>query len=209
MNKKIDISNWNRKEHFEFFSSFDEPFFGIVAEVDCTKAYIQAKENKHSFFAYYLYRSLQAVNEVEEFKTRISGNDVVVFDEIHAAATIGREDGTFGFSFVHFTSEFKNFQEALKEEVKKVQESTGIRLNEDAIRLDAIHFSTIPWQSFTGLTHSRNFKFQDSTPKITFGKMFLRDGKKIMPVAVNVHHGLVDAFHVSKFLDVFQALMDE
>ena len=208
MEKKIDTSNWNRKEHFEFFSSFDEPFFSIVAEVDCSIAYKKAKENEHSFFAYYLYRSLQAVNKVEEFRTRISGNDVVIFDEIHAAATIGREDGTFGFSFVNYSSDFNSFQKGLKEEVQNVQDSTGIRLNEDAIRLDAIHFSTIPWQSFTGLTHARNFKFQDSTPKITFGKAFMRDGKKMMPVSVNVHHGLVDAFHLSKFLDVFQELLN-
>lgn len=209
MEKKIDISNWNRKEHFEFFSGFDEPFFSIVAEVDCTKAYKTAKENKYSFFAYYLYKSLQAVNKVEEFRMRIEGDDVVVFDEIHAAATIGREDGTFGFSFVTFSSDFNLFKERLNKEIKNVKESTGIRFNEDAKRLDAIHFSTIPWQSFTALTHARDFKYKDSTPKITFGKLFLRDGKRIMSVSVNVHHGLIDAFHLSKFLDVFQELLDK
>ena len=28
----IEINTWNRKEHFEFFSHFDEPFFGVVSE---------------------------------------------------------------------------------------------------------------------------------------------------------------------------------
>ena len=27
--KIIDIATWNRKEHFEHFSAFDDPFFGI------------------------------------------------------------------------------------------------------------------------------------------------------------------------------------
>ncbi|WP_458576092.1 hypothetical protein [Aliamphritea spongicola] len=26
MYKELDISNWNRKEHFEFFKEFEEPF---------------------------------------------------------------------------------------------------------------------------------------------------------------------------------------
>ena len=44
MKKKIDIITWNRKEHFEFFSKFEEPFFGTTIQFDCTKAYHKAKE---------------------------------------------------------------------------------------------------------------------------------------------------------------------
>jgi len=54
--KIIDTENWNRKEHFDFFSKMASPFFGIVTEVDCTKAYKKAKENENSFFAYYLHK---------------------------------------------------------------------------------------------------------------------------------------------------------
>ena len=28
--KIIDIATWNRKEHFEHFSAFDDPFFGVT-----------------------------------------------------------------------------------------------------------------------------------------------------------------------------------
>ena len=36
--KIIDIATWNRKEHFEHFSAFDDPFFGVTVNVDCTRA---------------------------------------------------------------------------------------------------------------------------------------------------------------------------
>ena len=29
--KIIDIATWNRKEHFEHFSAFDDPFFGVTS----------------------------------------------------------------------------------------------------------------------------------------------------------------------------------
>ena len=35
--KIIDIATWNRKEHFEHFSAFDDPFFGVTVNVDCTR----------------------------------------------------------------------------------------------------------------------------------------------------------------------------
>ena len=40
--KIIDIATWNRKEHFEHFSAFDDPFFGVTVNVDCTRAYREA-----------------------------------------------------------------------------------------------------------------------------------------------------------------------
>ena len=34
MKQVIDLDNWNRKEHFAFFSAFDDPFFGVTTLVD-------------------------------------------------------------------------------------------------------------------------------------------------------------------------------
>ncbi|MGZ5253412.1 MAG: CatA-like O-acetyltransferase [Flavitalea sp.] len=71
MKKKIHIEDWARKDHFQFFSRFEEPFFGITVSVECTSAYEYCKSNGHSFFLYYLYQSLRAVNESENFRYRI------------------------------------------------------------------------------------------------------------------------------------------
>ena len=82
-------------------------------------------------------------------------------------------------------------------------------MNENAIHNNVIHYSSIPWSKFTGLTHARNFKIVDSVPKIVFGKTFMREGKRIMPISINAHHGLVDGLHAAKHIDLFQKLMDE
>ena len=206
--QKIDLKNWNRKEHFEFFSSFDEPFFGIVSEVDCTKAHQFSKNNNRSFFAHYLHKSLIAVNEIPEFKYRILDGEVVVYEQVHSAATIARPDGTFAFSFAKFDTDFSIFHKSLKKEIEEVQNTTGLRLSEASQRLDAIHISSFRWHKLTGLTHARNFKYPDSVPKITFGKMYSLGNEYKLPVAINVHHGLMDGYHVAQFLEAFQELLD-
>ena len=48
--KIIDIATWNRREHYEHFSAFDDPFFGVTVNVDCTRAYQEAKDKGVSFF---------------------------------------------------------------------------------------------------------------------------------------------------------------
>lgn len=206
--KIIDTENWNRKEHFDFFSRMASPYFGIVTEVDCTNAYVKAKQKEYSFFAYYLHKSMIAINSVEELKYRIVDDKVVSFPIINAGATIGREDGTFGFIFVNFSDDFKTFNSELQKEIQEVQNSTGLRLNDDDLKKDLIRHSTIPWNSFSGLLHPTNFDQKESVPKITFGKFNIRDGRKYLPVSIEAHHGLVDGFHLAKYLNEFQKQLD-
>lgn len=47
----IDINSWSRREQYLFFSTFEEPFFGIISKVDCTQAYDRAKAQNKSFFS--------------------------------------------------------------------------------------------------------------------------------------------------------------
>jgi chloramphenicol O-acetyltransferase type A len=56
MKEKIDINTWIRKDHFKFFSAFEEPFFGVTVDVDCTATYEEAKENNVSFFLFYNHK---------------------------------------------------------------------------------------------------------------------------------------------------------
>lgn len=208
MKTQLHLDSWNRKEHFHFFANMDESYFGIVVEVNVTKAYAKAKALGISFFQYYLYQSLKAANQVENFRYRIESENVFCYDAVHASATIGREDGTFGFSFIEYTDDFQTFIQNTNAEIVAVQQTSGLRFNEDARRIDCIHYSAIPWLRFTSLTHARSFAYRDSAPKISFGKYHREGDKMSLPVAIYVHHGLMDAYHVGQFVEKFQQLLD-
>lgn len=206
--KIVDLEQWNRKEHFEFFSQMASPYFGFTTEVDCTKAYDKAKENGYSFFAYYYHKSMIAVNTVDELKLRIIDGQVVQFDIVHAGSTIARPDGTFGFSFTPFSEDFETFNTALQEEIKGVHNSTGLRLSNERLGKDHVRHTTIPWNSFSAILHPTNFNNDESVPKISFGKFNIRDDRKYMPVSIEAHHGLADGIHIAKYLEEFQRQLD-
>ncbi|WP_109434927.1 MULTISPECIES: chloramphenicol acetyltransferase [Aquimarina] len=209
MKTVLDFNSWSRKEHFEFFGSFDEPFFGITTTVDFTKGYQKIKDFGYPYFLYYLHKSLQAANAIEEFRYRVEDDKVFVYNKIHASPTIGREDHSFGFSFMEFDSNFEIFMAKAQKEIEAVKNSTGLRHNDNAKRIDTIHYSSIPWYSFTGLTHARHFQYKDSVPKISFGKYSKDNGKLNLPVAIYVHHGLMDGYHIGQYLEEFQKLLNE
>lgn len=208
MKTPLNIDNWPRKEHFEFFRKFEEPFFGATVEIDCSKAYQTAKELNASFFIYYLHKTLVAVNSIECFRYRISEDTIFVYDQVNASATISREDGSFGFSLVKYDPDFQTFNKIALAEIERVRNTTGLftrSFDDDNL----IHFSAIPWINFTSLSHARSFAFADSCPKISFGKMMVHENeKRTMTMSVHVHHGLMDGFHLGQFVDAFQELMN-
>ncbi len=199
----IDYQNWKRKEHFDFFSNLDDPYWSITTSLDCSSTFSAAKKKKHSFFLSCLHKSLLAANETEEFKLRINNNQIEVHDKLHASATILRDDETFGCCYIKFFEDFILFCENAKKEIEITRSRTGMCLEND-IYLNQIHYSSIPWTSFTSLKKKKNIRSQDSVPKITFGKVSEHNEKFLLPVAVQVHHGLVDGLHVARFLERFQ-----
>jgi chloramphenicol O-acetyltransferase type A len=206
MRTLIDLDGWNRKDHYRFFSQFEEPFYGVTVSIDSTAAYQYARKHGISFFQYYLYQALKAANEMENFRYRIVNGEVYLFNRIDASPTVQRPDGTFGFAYIDYTENEDVFYANATQVMEAEKLASG--LTPAVSGENVIHFSAVPWIHFTAVSHARCFSFADSCPKITFGKVIEENGKMMMPVAVHVHHALVDGYHVGLFIDKFQELMN-
>ncbi|RZN79408.1 MAG: chloramphenicol acetyltransferase [Winogradskyella sp.] len=208
MNKsKVDIANWNRREHFEFFNTFHDPYFSVCFKVDVTKAYEKSRDNGVSFFALYLHACAQALNTIENFRYRIDKeNNVICFDKIHASPTILRPDNTFGFSFIDFELDFEKFNSNYEAEKFRIFNSSHLFPPKNS--LDCFHCSALPWVNFTG--HKEPFfGVKDSVPKIAFSKTEVIEEKQMMNIAISVNHALVDGYHVGLFSEKFQYFLNQ
>jgi chloramphenicol O-acetyltransferase type A len=206
MKQQLDIQTWDRKEYFEFFSKFEEPFYGVCVNVDCTIAYRIAKEKGISFFLYTLYRSLEAAQIIEPFKYRIDQDEVFIYDKINAGTTIARPNGTFGYGYIEYHSVLDVFMATANKEVERVQGRTDLQRSPNP---DLVRYSSLPWVDFTSISHARMFSVKDSCPRISFGKITVNNGKRTMPLSIHVHHALVDGLHVGQYIDCFQELLNK
>lgn len=199
---KIDLSSWKRKEHFDFFKDFEQPFWGITTAVDCTAAYRYCKENDIPFSTFYLYKSLLAANEVKEFRYRIEGDDVVEYEFISGSVTVLREDETFGFANFDYNPDFKLFRQDLEKSIAIEKENQGLR--PDFNLIDLIHYSVLSLVQFTSFQHAQKLGTKHSVPQIVFGKFHYLEGRMKLPVSVHVHHALCDGLHVGRFITAFE-----
>ena len=207
MKTRIDIGQWDRHETYLFFRDFEEPYYGICMELDCTNAYEYSKMNQISFFLFYLYLTLKVVNRIEAFRYRIEGDELYLYDVIHGSATIDRENQTFGFSLIHYREDLQEFLEGAESEVQDIRASRSFV--REGIGENVIHFSTLPWIPFTSVSHPRRYSRRDSIPKITYGRCHQSRGRRVIPVSVHVHHSVADGRHVGQFFEALQLHFNE
>jgi chloramphenicol O-acetyltransferase type A len=201
----IDIRTWKRREHFNFFRTFEQPFFGVTSLVNCTEAYNYCKSYKVSFLLYYLHKSLSAANSVQEFRYRIEEDQVVEYAQISGSITVLRNDETFGFVYFNYHSDLKTFSAEAKKVIMLEKTAVGLKLKPNINNL--IHYSVLPGINFSSMQHAQMLVAEDSVPKIVFGKLIFKDGQVLLPISVHVNHALCDGLHVSRFLEEYAQRM--
>jgi chloramphenicol O-acetyltransferase type A len=206
MHREIDIGSWNRKAAFEFFKDYKDPFFNIAANLDVTRLYDFCKQQSFPFSIACLYFSIAAANEIREFRLRMIGESVVEFDLVEATQTILNDDNTFSFCYFPVRA---NLAEFVDEGLRAREKYGELRSFEvEAGRLDLIYYSVIPWVSFTSFKHASSGDHRQTVPRMVFGKMFEDGERRKMPFSVEVHHALMDGYHVGRYFNLFQEKLD-
>ena len=168
MAKYLDLEKWIRKDVFEFFLAFDKPYFNICTQLDITPLLTALGDRKVSVSLAYHYFALRAANEIEPFRYRLKDGQVIVYDVIHGGTTVLLPSEIFTLTYFEYVPSFKKFMAGAELAMKEAVSGDGaFRPNP---RDDMIHFTTLPWVSFTSFSHARNWGREDSVPKIAFGK---------------------------------------
>jgi chloramphenicol O-acetyltransferase type A len=205
MAEYLDVNNWARRDQFEFFRGFDKPYFNVCVPLDVTELVALLRERPGSSVSLaYHYLALRIANEVEPFRYRLRDGKVLVHDVIHGATTVLLSNESFAFAYFDYTADYRKFTADAQRVITEVKRE-GIFKDSPSDNL--IHFTTLPWVSFTSFSHARNWGQEDSVPKITFGK-FTNEGKRVlMPFSVEVHHALMDGLHVGRYLTRLEAAL--
>jgi chloramphenicol O-acetyltransferase type A len=156
----------------------------------------------------YHYFALRVANEVEPFRYRLRDGKVLVHDVIHGGTTVFLPNEAFTLAYFDYLEDFEKCVSDAGRAIEAARTGDGAfrPRNEDDGR---IHFTVLPWISFTSFSHARNWRAEDSIPKIAFGK-FVRENQQILlPISVEVHHALMDGFTVGRFLSRLEEMLSD
>lgn len=201
--KVIDLKQWERTAHFNFFKRMDYPQYNICVNLDITNFIESLKPKDIPFYYAMIYAASHSINQVEEFRYRIRKEQVILHDIIHPSFT-DMSEGSELFKMVTVDMQASMEAFTVKAEEKSRQQQDPFVFKDVEGRDDLIYITCIPWVSFTSLSHTISFNKDDSVPRLAWGKYF-NDGDRIMlPFSVQAHHSFVDGLHMGRYVDRLQ-----
>ena len=203
---KIDMSAYNRAEHFALFNSNAYPYVGVTVDVDITDFIPRVKAKGYPMFMSIMWCAAKAANAIPEFRRRILDSEIIEFPSCLTNHTVAREDGTFGFCTLDPAMPFEEFLPIALAHNAEIANGCGAGdLDEDPI--SQIFISTVTNIVFTSIVQPTPIP-ADSNPRITWGKYRPVNGRMMMPVATLCNHALMDGYHLGLFYENFEKELD-
>lgn len=206
--QQIDLTSWPRAQHYAFFANMANPYFSVCVRLDMAALYQACKQKQISFYLGYLFAVHKTINENTDIRLRIAGGKVYQLARC-AINAVQLEGDLFKISYLPDEADFSRFceksQQAFALATSQPLLSEQFKNNEG--KLDCIHVSVLPWLDFSSFSHATNFGTQNGIPKLVFGKLNRENFS--MPLAIDVHHGLMDGLHVARFIEALQANLNQ
>lgn len=201
MRTEIDISKWERKGLFEYFSKCATPHYCVAFNVDVTNLLRFTREHRISFYYSLIYLCTRSLNEIDEFLLETE-NDKVFKIERRIPSFIDMKKGTTVFHIASLPCDGDIVEFAMNARVES--ENNPLPIGETNSTEPLIVFSCIPWADITMCTNERDYtdpKLRDDTaPILVWGKYTEQNGKYVLNMTIDVNHRLIDGYHIGQFV---------
>lgn len=204
--KIINKETWDRKEYFEHYFSEVPCTYSMTVKLDITKI----KNSNKKIYPTMLYFITKIVNNHSEFRTAFNMNgELGIFDEMIPCYTVFNQDTeTFTNIWTDYSDDYDAFCKSYEKDIELFSSVKGM-IAKPNIPPNHFPVSMIPWTTFEGfnlnLQKGSNYLF----PIFTMGKYSEINGQYLMPLAIQVHHAVCDGFHISRFVNELQKLIEE
>lgn len=203
--KLIDKDNWKRKEYFDHYF-FNVPCtYSMTVKMDITKI-IKKKQKLYPTMLYYI---TTVVNKYEEFKMTIDEKGRLgMFDTMLPSYTIFHQDTkTFSNLWTEYYCKYEDFCKAYEDDMLKYANQSGLFVKANVPK-NNFPVSMIPWTSFEGFNLNLQKSYNFLQPIFTMGKYYKENDKILLPLAIQVHHAVCDGFHICRFVNELQELLN-
>ena len=205
MKTKIDIDKWERYKPYTHFSKFSNPYVSTTTVLNVNNIVLYAKKNKVSFYGLMTYLVLKTINNIEEFKYVLEGNEVYKYDKINTTFSV-LNDKKMNFTRTVEYNDFKEFMEDFTKAKEEAETSFDIPYDKEQ---NKCYITCAPWMRVTAVSNPINYEQKDSVPRICWGKYFIDNNEYMTDVSIQFNHAFQDGYHIGEFYNSLQTNIDE
>jgi len=198
----IDLDTWERREFYEHFINEVVCTYSVTVNLDITPL------NGTRLYPAMIWLLTKTVNDMPEFRTSLTTQGLGIFDSMHPMYTVfNKENKNFSGIWSYFSEDYGKFLKNYESDVDRYSQSTRYAPKEGTPE-NAFNISMVPWLEFTSFNINVFDDGKFLLPIFTMGKFFERDGKRLLPLSIQVHHAVCDGYHVGLFVEKLQRKID-
>ena len=182
--QKIDYAAWPRRPYFEHYHRDVPCWYSMTVDVDISALLPRLRGSGLRFYPSVIHGISRMVNADPALRMAMDETGAIgVYDRVDPTYTIfHKDDETFSVLWTAYQPDLRAFCQDWEA---------------DRTRYGDIHtFEARPPEAGQGL-----FIF-------TLGRYRKENGRTLLPLAMQVHHGVTDGFHVGRFFNRLQAWAD-
>ena len=169
MKEKVIMNEWKRKDVFEFFNNFEDPYAGIITPIEITIITNYIKNKNISITEMISYIILKSVNEVEDFKYCLEDGNVYKYDKINLSLTVLNSQNIMQYTnVIEYDADINKFLKTFRKE----KHDAELECKEpEQLSANKIYISCLPWFRVISIKHPSYLKEIDSVPRITWSQI--------------------------------------
>ena len=204
---KVDIDKWSRGSLFQFYIEKMRIVMSLTVDINVAPLITYTKKNDLKFYPAMIWVVSKVINSHDEFKySWDTDGNLIRWDSISPSYTVfNRDDECFSKFVTEYMDDIFEFYQRTVDDQRKYQEERAIIGNQPQNFFDV---SCLPWVKYK---HFDVHVFDEGkflAPVLTWGKYEAQNGNALMPLTMNIHHAVADGFHLSRFFNEVQELID-
>lgn len=199
------VEDYYRREHFEFFSRYGNPFYSVTFPLDAGALRRALAARALPTYLNLSYLLLRAMQGIEDFRYRLLDGRIVLFARLHPALVVPAPGGRFSFCALRYDPDVAVFNResraAMEETSRRVDLTGGTEPN-------FVYFTALPKVPFTHFTHVVPDDPTAGQAQVAFGRLRRDGGRVWVPVGLQVNHLFIDGAALGRLAEETQALWD-
>jgi chloramphenicol O-acetyltransferase type A len=178
------------------------PCYGHTCHLAAPAVRAAARAASASTYAAMVWAYHRALLGIDAFRTRLQGEDVVLYDSLRIGLTVPAPDRRFTFATLEWQEDARAFLARASEIVDRAEQGVDLGSGDAP---DFAYYTALPKVPFTHFTHVALADPTAGQPEAAFGRFRDDGGRTLVPVGVLVNHLYVDGADLG---DLYEAARD-
>ena len=203
----IDLNAWSRGNLFQFYIDKMRIVMSLTVDIDVQNLKLYSKKTGIPCYPLMLWVVSKVINNHDEFKYSWDNEgNLIRWDYVSPSYTdFHSDDENFTKMVTEYSDDLTEFYGRVMADRERYKNDRAMLDNQP---LNFFDVSCLPWVKYQ---HFDVHVFDEGkflAPVVTWGKYEQTEDKLLMPLTMNIHHAVADGFHLSRFFNEVQELID-